>query len=150
MSATQRALRMPEIVSSIILHLDAVWSYHSRRRAHYLFCCLLVNKLWYREAVWYLWRHICFGGVWIPVDHYFQPIAPERRQFYADLVEATSLHYCYKYKNKHPDLDGLIFPRLTSLAYYTEVAFEDVGYPPPAINAPRLKHITWRTCTWDC
>lgn len=154
LSATHRVLELPELLSTILgfLHREGLESgvRAAFRRLH-LFPCALVNKQWYRETIWHLWKDLSQWDE--PVDHFFGPITPSRRQFYADLVRKATLHFCPTYRTDHPWLEGLAFPLLEKLYYLIDLpndADVRVDLPPPNINAPRLKKVKIKYCVGEC
>jgi hypothetical protein len=127
----QRALLLPEIVSSI---LDA-----GKAEPHLLYNCLSVNKLFCLEACRILWRG-CYsmfnvGHPTPKVRHLGEmvlrkDIGLDRAQFYANFIhvlifeeDGTDKDQCTDEARWHPQFQQLHFPRLEELVVWnTELA----------------------------
>ncbi|PLB46392.1 hypothetical protein P170DRAFT_477272 [Aspergillus steynii IBT 23096] len=152
-SAAQRALHLPELLSIIFMFLHI-----SPDRFDDLYAetvpvsiswggdvdtlrnCALVNKRWNDEAVRYLWKNFSHDD--ISLEYYLFPIVPSRRQFYAQHIEAANWHNCGYYDHHASWMSELMFARLTILFKYYSDGCSDYDYsPPPHINAPRLEDV---------
>jgi hypothetical protein len=120
MTAAQRAMPMPEILSIILKNQDEdnicyFSSYLDSERENFLFRCGLINKLWYTEAMPLLWSATIVGDLLSnSLPKYFTNIDSERRQFYANLVEKAVIVTVNEEKAAEDDavLKGLKFPKL--------------------------------------
>lgn len=92
--------------------------YLSYERPGVLFRWALVNRIWYREAVLFLWEDLCFNGFETSLlpDCFSFP-APPRRQFYANFVQRADLSLVGKdtVDSDNAHIERVIFPRLQSL-----------------------------------
>jgi hypothetical protein len=129
MTATQRALLLPEIRRCIIEWAEEPSDYDNIdaeqdieipcTREYTLLCCGLVNKTWYHEAMPVLWKELDPLGSWHTLPYFFRPIPPNRRQFYADFVKHALLDTVKDEKDDNNEiLSGLAFPNLRSLHLY--------------------------------
>jgi hypothetical protein len=129
-TVVQTTLSLPEIVNLILHHVRPEpdnWNYSD------LAPCGLVNKLWYRESMPHLWRVTPSWNCSLP--SLFRPIEPERRQFYANLVERASLVLAGISTAAEDDgaLRGIAFPKLAEL----KIVVPNPGYRDPPY-VPRI------------
>ena len=138
MTASQRALLMPEVLSVIF-----DWIFEDREggcierpkteedadgnddgvvRVYYegpsvLFHCALVNKLWFDESIRHLWREPYIwehSGVTTLTSH-MKRLEPARRQFYANFIEAATDRTTWTADRDDSVLQGIRFPKLHHL-----------------------------------
>lgn len=99
----------------------------------------LVSKLWYYEAMRYLWKaQSAWEYVQYSLTNIFANIDPARRQFYAHFIESGNLRTVEKQDASEYDsmLRNLKFPRLGSLyMQLTPLIFEPYV---PKINSHRI------------
>ncbi|KAG8623808.1 hypothetical protein KVT40_008784 [Elsinoe batatas] len=125
-NAAQRALQLPEIVSTLfqIIHtgpynVSCMQNATKRYLAEIdiLFQCSLVNKLWYSEAARLIWIEPQSMTYTVTFPDLFAAIPAHRRQFYADFVEEVTYHSPNEEETaKHNELfKDVIFPRLKSI-----------------------------------
>lgn len=139
MSARQRTLATPEIVSLVLSWIYQDDQFHQTvykesslpdedpDESYYghlgvLLRCAQVNKLWHLEAVTFLWREPC-----IYTDHWlhtrFSAFTDfERKQYHANLVEETTLITLSRSEAARGDavLEGVEFPRLKEVRIYLD------------------------------
>lgn len=78
-----------------------------------LFRCILVNKLWFYEGARLLWKKPYVDGEML--THHMARIVPERRQFYANIIEDAFQGTLYNPPDKTNLLEGIKFPRMKTL-----------------------------------
>lgn len=151
-TAVQRALALPEIVGEVLSWID-IGRYHISikmeedtywyGRLGVLFRCALVNHLWFREAVAFLWRDLrC------PVPFRKQALFPtcledhdfDCAQFYANLVQQATLSTFHEgWADFYKEIvDGIVFPNLERLVLCCQ-GFADESYYFAQIKCPNLK-----------
>src|ERR1700761_4333209 len=119
--AVQRALLMPEILSAVLIWitLDEFGDiHHGYGPGGVLARCGLVSKLWFNEAIPYLWRDLTMMGyMYHHLSALFALVEPTRRQFYANFVETATIVTLYEDRPREEDdaLRGVAFPKLKSL-----------------------------------
>lgn len=145
-TVVQRALLMPKILSTIFMwiHLDryGYWYVYDEDgekdygygREGVLARCGLVNKLWYNEAMRYLWMAPTLGFMQNSLPALFANIHPARRQFYANFIKAAILVTVREDCAGECDdaLRGVAFPKLESLHMILD------GYGD-GVYVPRIK-----------
>ncbi|KAJ7935288.1 hypothetical protein B0H13DRAFT_1590807 [Mycena leptocephala] len=129
-TVVQTTLSLPEIVDLILHHVRPDpdhWNYSD------LALCGRVNKLWYRESMPHLWRVTPSYNCSLP--SLFRPIEPERRQFYASLIERASLVLAGISTAAEDDeaLRDITFSKLTEL----QITVPNSGYQDP-LYVPRI------------
>ncbi|KAJ6784628.1 hypothetical protein PWT90_04484 [Aphanocladium album] len=165
LSACHRAFALPEllqIIFEITIYSPANIDLKEKHRAnltHYLYnkrtyegvfdahdlrtlcICARVCRAWFAEAVPLLWTHRSDGFVYDTLEDILGPIAPARRQLYADHIWRASLDVYDGFAEPppatttaNPAFAGLRFPKLVGVRI--KVQWE--GGRMPFLTAPNL------------
>lgn len=143
-----RALLMPEILSQILMWIyldeDTYWNVlydddeieYTFGRDGALLRCGLVNKLWWEEAMRYLWAEHPGGYAFI---HAFRAVDPERKPYLASCVKSLTLHSVNeRYADEHDGyLRGIAFPKLHTLKLLVDICCVHV----PRIEGHAIRHL---------
>ncbi|KAF4555929.1 Hypothetical protein D9617_2g058940 [Elsinoe fawcettii] len=149
LSAAQRALSLPEVVSALFQYIYAGFYYSIRitedEYGHFdeydlLFQCSLVNKLWYKEATRLIWkepRQMTWNRG--PAE-ILAPIPADRRQYYANFIEEVEIFVpCESEAAEEKDtspLHKVVFPRLKRMRVYL-----DWDAQLPRLDCPNLQEL---------
>lgn len=130
----RNVLQMPEILSLIFqpLYQERYSLNHPIESYQDLLRYSLVNKTWYQEAIRYLWTDPLdtkFNGQLFP--RALERIEPDRRQFYANLVQCAKIATIVSDDNSNI-LHTVSFPRLRRV--------ELVVDNKRAMSVPRLRN----------
>ncbi|KAJ5161409.1 hypothetical protein N7492_006801 [Penicillium capsulatum] len=149
-SAAQKVLALPELLSLIMFWLTqghdnnghqsyAVNAYHVAT----LFSCALVNRVWFHEAVRYLWNWRS-NTLAISLPQTLTGVSPWRRRMYADIITSATLVEANKFtiQANNSALACLSFPKLTTLTLVLNAGLQRLNIP--SIDAPVLKTVRLR------
>ncbi|KAI5286639.1 hypothetical protein KEM52_001905 [Ascosphaera acerosa] len=144
-SPSQRALALPEILSTILSFVRAVG------RTSDLRSCALVNSRWYCEAVGFLWSHPG-EATSATVPQLLRGVADAgMRQLYASAIRSGTFSAFWTWDKEHVHmsqavLPGLRFDRLRDVTVHVR-PFDDVL---PAIHgAGAVERVTIQSQYWD-
>ncbi|KAJ5662552.1 uncharacterized protein N7477_010168 [Penicillium maclennaniae] len=145
MSATRHALSLCELVAEILSyfplkvarrgHYSSLPSLHKPQAA--LAQYGLVNRIWFRQAMFHLWKHI--GGDEKQLRFIFRGIDLHCRQLYANFVETCWVRLVCTSREAQEVFEDLTFHNLHTLI----IPLTSFGMQParrflPKMNAPRL------------
>ncbi|KAK7998961.1 hypothetical protein PG991_014636 [Apiospora marii] len=142
-TATQKALRLPEIVAMIAeaLYDDAVVR---GAKPIALRSFILVNRLWFNSAIRLLWRHLRNWDNCSLVD-IFQKVHLSRRSFYAAFLQDACVRL-----ERRPDkqrvllLSEVEFPVLKELSIILGDDFHECQLP--ILGKHVITHLNFRYC----
>ncbi|EJD45511.1 hypothetical protein AURDEDRAFT_184744 [Auricularia subglabra TFB-10046 SS5] len=146
--AQVRALLVPELLSQIFMWIyldeDTYWDVfdedgekeHSYGRDGVLMRCGLVSKLWWEEAMPYLWADQPCGWSFV---HTLRAVAPDRRRFLANCVKSVTMHTVIERDADEVDefLRGLTFPKLHTLKLLLDICCVHI----PRIDGHAIRHL---------
>lgn len=142
MTAADRALSIREIVAEIFSYLPwklALRHYHREvpslcYSTAALVRCGLVNRIWFGQAICYLWKHI--GDDKKQLRFHFRKIELHCRQIYVNFVETCWVKLVCTPREAQEVFGNLIFHNLRSLKI--PLNMHPTRRFLPQMNAPRL------------